>query len=393
MAAGLDAPLTVLRGVGPETAADYARLGLHTLHDLLLHFPRRYDDYSRLKTINRLEFGEECSVIATVWEAHLRPFRGGHSKMLKVILSDTTGTMEATWFNQEWLAKQLTPGRQIVVSGRISEYLGRLTIVPDEWEDLDRELLSTGRIVPVYPANADLKQKNIRKLTAQVVEYWAPRQPDPLPADLVAQAGLLTYAQALAQIHFPDDLAKLESARHRLAFDELLLLQLGTQRQRRDWQSQAGRPLTVTDEWLQGFLAAMPYTLTGAQQRAVTDLRADMARAVPMNRLLQGDVGSGKTAVAAVAMAAAIQAGAQAAIMAPTSILAEQHYQTLLKLLAPVTAAPGVGEPGMVRLLQGATPAAEKAEIYSGLQSGAIKAVVGTHALIEAPVEFANLGL
>ena len=388
IAAGIDAPLTVLHGVGPETASHFARLGINSLRDLLLHFPRRYDDYSRLKTINRLEFGEECSVIATVWEAHLRPFRGGHSKMLKVILSDTTGTLEVTFFNQEWLAKQFTPGRQIVISGRISEYLGRLTIVPEEWEDLDRELLSTGRIVPVYPANADLRQKNIRKLTAQVVQYWAARQPDPLPAAVVAEAGLMTYGEALAQIHFPDDQTKLEAARHRLAFDELLLLQLGSQRQRRDWQSHSGQPLTMSDEWLQSFTTSLPYTLTTAQQRAVADIRADLARDVPMNRLLQGDVGSGKTAVAAVAMAAAIHCGAQAAIMAPTSILAEQHYQTLLTLLAPVA-----GEAGAVRLLQGSTPAGEKEEVYAGLQSGQIKAVVGTHALIEAPVEFANLGL
>ena len=386
--AGLDAPLTVLRGVGPETAADYARLGINTLRDLLLHFPRRYDDYSRLKTINRLEFGEECSVIATVWEAHLRPFRGGQSKMLKVILSDTTGTLEVTFFNQEFLAKHFTPGRQIVISGRISAYLGRLTIIPEEWEDLDRELLSTGRIVPVYPANADVKQKAIRKLTMQVVQYWAARQPDPLPAEVVSAAGLMTYGEALAQIHFPDDQAKLEAARHRLAFDELLLLQLGTLRQRRDWQSHTALALSVGDDWLQSFVAGLPYTLTGAQQRVVADLRADMARDVPMNRLLQGDVGSGKTAVAAVAMAAAIYSGTQAASMAPTSILAEQHYQTLLKLLAPVA-----GEPGAVRLLQGSTSAGEKEEIYAGLRSGAVKAVVGTHALIEAPVEFANLGL
>ncbi len=387
-AAGLDAPLTVLHGVGPETAADYERLGLNTLRELLLHFPRRYDDYSRLKTINRLEFGEECSVIATVWEAHVRPFRGGQGKMLKVILSDTTGTLEVTFFNQEYLVKHMTPGRQIVISGRISEYLGRLTIIPEEWEDLDRELLSTSRIVPVYPANADLRQKNIRKLTAQVVQYWAPKQPDPLPAAVVAAAGLMSYSEALAQIHFPDDQARLEAARHRLAFDELLLLQLGTQRQRRDWQSHAGQPIRPGDDWLQSFVGSLPYTLTGAQQGAVADIRADLARDVPMNRLLQGDVGSGKTAVAAVAMAAAIHSGAQAAIMAPTSILAEQHYQTLLKLLAPVA-----GDPGAVRLLQGATPAAEKEEIYAGLSSGVIKAVVGTHALIEATVEFANLGL
>jgi ATP-dependent DNA helicase RecG len=386
--AGLDAPLTVLHGVGPETAKDYERLGIVSLRDLLLHFPRRYDDYSQLKTINRLEVGEEVSVIATVWEAHVRPFRGGQRKMLKVILSDTTGTLGVTFFNQEFLAKQFTPGRQIVISGRIDTYLGRLTIVPSEWEDLDRELLSTGRIVPVYRANADLRQKNIRKLTSQVVKYWAHRQPDPLPADVVASAGLMPYSEALAQVHFPDNQESLAGARHRLAFDELLILQLGSLKQRRDWQANAAAPREVDDQWLQSYLATLPYSLTGAQQRAVADIRVDMARAVPMNRLLQGDVGSGKTAVAAAAMAIAIQAGAQAAIMAPTSILAEQHFKTLSQYLAPV-----LGQPEALRLLQGSSTALEKEEVYAGLRSGEVKAVVGTHALIEGPVEFAHLGL
>jgi ATP-dependent DNA helicase RecG len=390
-AVGVDAPLTVLRGVGPERAADYARLGLSSLRDLLQYFPRRYDDYSQMKTINRLEYGEECSVIATVWEAHVRPMRGGR-KMLKVVLSDSTGALEVTFFNQDYLIKEMRPGRQIVISGRIDQYLGRLVIKPDEWEDIDRELLSTGRIVPVYRVNADISRKSLRKLTSQVVQFWAPRQPDPLPPDIVASAGLMRYGEALAQIHFPDSQARLAEAQHRLAFDELLLLQLGALRQRREWQAHDGQPLVVADEWLAGFLGTLPWPLTAAQQRALADIRADVARNVPMNRLLQGDVGSGKTAVAAAAMAVALQAGAQAALMAPTSILAEQHHRTLLRLLAPVVGGPEAAQRG-VRLLQGAGTALEKEEIYAGLRSGEIKAVVGTHALIEGPVEFANLGL
>jgi ATP-dependent DNA helicase RecG len=388
---GVDAPLTVLRGIGPEKAADYARLGITSLRDLLLHFPRRYDDYSQMKTINRLEFGEECSVIATVWEAHVRPMRGGR-KMLKVTLSDSTGALEVTFFNQDWLVKEMRPGRQIVISGRIDQYLGRLVIKPDEWEDIDRELLSTGRIVPVYRVNADISRKSMRRLSSQVVQYWAPKQPDPLPPAVVAGAGLMRYGEALAQIHFPDSQARLAEAQHRLAFDELLLLQLGALRQRREWQAHNGQPLVVGDDWLAGFLATLPWPLTSAQQRALDDIRADIARDVPMNRLLQGDVGSGKTAVAAAAMGITLQAGAQAALMAPTSILAEQHHRTLLRLLAPVAGGPEAAERS-VRLLQGASTALEKGEIYAGLRSGEIKAVVGTHALIEGPVEFANLGL
>jgi ATP-dependent DNA helicase RecG len=222
----------------------------------------------------------------------------------------------------------------------------------------------------------------------QVIQYWAPRQPDPLPADLVERAGLMKYSDALAQIHFPDNQERLAAAQHRLAFDELLMVQLGVMRQRRQWQSHAGTPLPATDEWLEGFLGTLPYPLTGAQRRAVNEVRADMSRDVPMNRLLQGDVGAGKTAVAAVAMALAVQAGSQAAIMAPTSILAEQHHRTLWNLLGPA-----VGDPNAIRLLQGSTTAFEKAEIYAGLRSGAIKVVVGTHALIEGPVEFEKLGL
>jgi len=388
-AAGVDSPLTVLYGVGPENAAKFKRLGLNTLRDVLVYFPRRYDDYSRMKTINRLEYGEECTVIGTITESHQRRIRGGQSTLFKVVLSDATGMLEISFFNQPWLAQQLTTGKQVVVSGRVDQYLGRLTLVPDEWEYLDRELLNTGRIVPVYRLTSGVLQRSLRKVTAQVVQYWARKMPDALPAEMVQRAGLLSYGEALAHIHFPDNEAALEAAKHRLAFDELLLLQLGVMRQRKEWQSANGRPLAVPDDWLSSFAGSLPYALTHAQQRALADVRADMGRNVPMNRLLQGDVGSGKTAVAAAAMAVAVQAGAQAALMAPTSILAEQHYRTICNLLQASIPNPQYA----IRLLQGSTPASEKDEIYNGLRSGAVKVVVGTHALIEAPVEFANLGL
>ncbi len=389
IAAGLDASLTVLYGVGPEHAAKFQRLGLNTLRDVLLYFPRRYDNYSKMKTINRLEYGEECSVIGTIWESHQRRIRGGQATMLKVVLSDATGMLEITFFNQPWLAQQLTAGKQVVVSGRVDQYLGRLTLVPDEWEYLDRELLNTGRIVPVYRLTSGVLQRGLRKITAQVVQYWARKQADPLPAEMVERAGLMSYGEALAHIHFPDGEASLDAAKHRLAFDELLLLQLGVIRQRKEWQAANGTPLAIPDDWLTSFVGAMPYALTNAQTRALADVRADVGRKVPMNRLLQGDVGSGKTAVAAAAIAVAVQAGAQAALMAPTSILAEQHYRTLCNLLQASIPNPQYA----IRLLQGSTPASEKDEIYNGLRSGAVKVVVGTHALIEAPVEFANLGL
>lgn len=384
---GLDAPLTVLNGVGPETAKKYEKLGLNTLRDLLMYFPRRYDDYSKMKTIHRLEYGEECSVLGTITDARERRIKGGQSTLFKVVLSDTTGQIEISFFNQSWLKNQLTVGKQVVVAGRVDQYLGRRVLVPTEWEPLDRDLLHTGRIVPVYRLTQGVTSHALRKLTAQVTQYWARKQADPLPPEMIERNGLLTYGETLAQIHYPDSEAKLEEARHRLAFDELLLLQLGILRQRQEWQSATGRPMKVEDTWLNSLLDSFPYKLTGAQTRALADIRVDMARATPMNRLLQGDVGSGKTAVAAATMALAVRAGAQAAIMAPTSILAEQHYRGLTSLLSAVV------QPNEIRLLQGATPANEKEEIYAGLKSGAIKVVIGTHALIEAPVEFANLGV
>lgn len=387
--AGLDAPLTVLFKVGPETFKNFQRLGLNTLRDLLHFYPRRYDDYSKMKTINRLEYGEECSIIGTITSSQIRRFRNSPQGALKVVLSDATGAIELTYFNaSQWLQRDLSVGKQIVVAGRIQQYLGRFTLTNPDWEYLDRDLLHAGRIVPIYRLTAGLSQQAVRRIVAQVTDRWADQEIDPLPPEILSRAGVLPLRLALKQIHYPDSDAQLAAAQHRLAFDELLLLQLGVLRQRQEWQAFSTAPLTIGDEAWLAFVNALPYRLTGAQVRALADIRGDLARPAPMNRLLQGDVGSGKTVVAAAALLLAAHAGAQAALMAPTSILAEQHYRNLSQLLAP-----SLGQPSAIRLLQGATPAAEKEEIYAGLKSGEIKIVIGTHALIESPVEFARLGL
>jgi ATP-dependent DNA helicase RecG len=381
---GPDAPLTVLRGIGPKQAENLQRLGLRTMGDTLYFFPRRYVDYSAIKTINQLEFGQEVTVLAVVWEAYNKRIQGGRSSMLKCILRDGTGTIEAPWFNQPWLVNKLTQGRQVQVAGRVDEYLGRLTLKNAVLEDLDREALGTGRIVPIYPLTKDVSATALRRWMYEAVGYTAPKVVDPLPESIRTRINLLPLSEALLQIHFPDSQEKLAAARKRLAFDEMLLLQLGVQRQRQEWKSEIGQALRVFDEKLNALIATLPYELTGAQKRAVADIRADLAKPVPMNRLLQGDVGSGKTVVAALAMAVAVGAGAQAAIMAPTAILAEQHYRNISKLL---------GEDISTALLLGATPDSEKQRIYDGLRDGSIKIVIGTQALIQEKVEFANLGL
>jgi ATP-dependent DNA helicase RecG len=229
----------------------------------------------------------------------------------------------------------------------------------------------------------------MRRLMQQVLEEWENRIPDFLPDSVLERTNLPGRSWSVQQIHFPDSYEYLSHARTRLSFDELFVFQMSMLANRRDWQSIPGQPLQVSDEWLEQFVAALPYPLTGAQVRALDDIRADIAKDVPMNRLLQGDVGSGKTVVAATAMAMAVQQGKQAALMAPTSILAEQHARSIGRLLQQ---SPG-GEQMQVRLLTGNTGETEREEIYRGLAEGWIHIVIGTHALIQGGVNFHDLGL
>jgi len=386
---GLAAPLTTISGIGPKSAKTLERLGLHTLGDLLWYLPRRYVDYSQLKTINRLWYGEEVTVLATVEEIKVRPARGGQLKLVEAVVGDGTGSLRVTWFNQPWIANSLRVGDAVALSGRIDQYLGRLTMNAPEWEPLERQQLHTSRIVPVYALTAGVTARWLRRVIDSVVRRLAPRLPDPLPEDLRQRHGLVTRAEAVQQIHFPATWDDLRRAQERLAFDEMLLLQLAVMRQRRDWSDLRRPPLSVDDGWLERFRAGLPYPLTTAQEAAIADLRQDLASGKPMNRLLQGDVGSGKTIVAAAAIGVTVAAGAQAAVLAPTSILAEQHFHTLREILPTATGIPAEG----IRLLIGATPEAEKAEIRQALESGALPVVVGTHALLEDPVQFARLGL
>jgi ATP-dependent DNA helicase RecG len=386
---GLDAPLTAIAGIGPKSAKTLERLGLRSLGDLLWHLPRRYDDYSKLKTISRLWYGEDVTIIATVDEIHMRPTRGGKVKLVEAVVSDGTGALRVTWFNQPWIVDRLRPGRAVVMAGRVEQYLGRLTMNSPEWEPIERQQLHTNRIVPVYPLTAGVTAKWLRRVISSVVGRMAPRMPDPLPESIRSEAGLMALGSALQQVHFPDSWEQLEKAQHRLSFDEMFLLQLGVLRQKREWTALSTRPLPCDDGWAARFTGALPFPLTEAQTKAFSDVRADLGRDRPMNRLLQGDVGSGKTVISAAAIGIAVANGAQAALMAPTSILAEQHYQTMLGLLP---GAAGISRE-RIRLLLGATPSAEKEEIRRSLADGSLAVIVGTHALLEDPVTFSNLGV
>jgi len=390
---GLEAEISVLPSVGVVQSKRLAKLGVHTIGDLLQLFPRRYDDYSQLKTIRELTPGEDVTIMVNIRNTTLRKL-GGKRTLLKCVVSDRTGSLEITWFNQPYLQKQLQVGRQIVVSGRVEQYLGRPTMNAPEWEPLDKEQIHTGRLVPVYPLTEGVTSRWLRRLIKQTLDHWVDRVPDHLPQASRQRHNLIGLSKALREIHFPSNEKSLAEARRRLTFDEFLLLQLGVLRQRQAWREQEGRALAIDKTALDKFIIALPYSLTGAQERALDDILRDISAATPMNRLLQGDVGSGKTVVAAAATVGAIRAGYQAALMAPTEILAEQHYKNFTALLENVTAAGSAGDrPVVVRLLTGSNTAAEKQTIRQELEDGTIDVIIGTHALIQEGVQFRRLAL
>ena len=384
---GVDAPVMRLQNVGPAHAKKLLKLGIATVGDLLYHFPRRYDDYSKLKTISQLVYGEEVTLLVTVCEAHTRESHRGGVTITTVLLADTTGKINATFFNQPFLQQQFKSGRRIVISGRVDQDLGHLSFKHPEWEPFSKDLLHTARIVPVYPLTEGITNRWLRRLIKGIVEYWAPKAADALPEPIRARENLLDAPTALSEIHFPTSPEKMDAARRLLALDEFLLIQLGVLRQRRQWRQVPGRALRADDALQKSFLASLPFQLTNAQQRVLQEILGDIKRPQPMSRLLQGDVGSGKTVVAAAAMLTAAANDAQAALLAPTEILAEQHYKTLSAILAKQA------NPPRVRLLTGGLKNREKEQARAEIAAGEIDVAVGTHALIQEDVEFKDLAL
>jgi len=396
----LKSHVTALSGVASALAQKLNRIGVSTIEDLLYLFPRRHEDFSSLKSISQLHYGEEATVTGIIQEArnHRTP-RG--VRLFKIAVSDGTGFIEATWFNQPFLARAMVPGSRVVLSGRLDEYMGRLVFSSPQWELWSKELIHTGRLVPVYPSTEGLTQRRLRSLIRPLVRAWAPRLVDALPPSLRQRYSLVDLATATRQIHFPDDKGCLERARQRLCFEEFLLLQLGVLQQRLAWQQVPGRQFSVDHARLETLIRALPFSLTSAQQRVLSDIIADIQRTSPMSRLLQGDVGCGKTVVALLAMLQALANSMQAVIMAPTEVLAEQHYHTLIRILQGMgeklaghdPAAARLASEANVGILIGSLNSAEKEERRRQIQAGEVNIVVGTHALIQEGVEFKDLGL
>ncbi len=396
----LDQPLTYLKGIGPKNSDRLAKLGLYTVRDVLYYYPRDHIDYARQVTIRNLEPGETVTIVGTVKRCTcFNSPRNAKLTIFELLIRDRSGQLKISRFfagsryrHRGWQERQkrLYPlGSTVAASGLVKQNKYGLTLDDPDIELLDSagaiDSLTVGRVVPVYPLTEGVAADLVRRAVVGALPA-AVGLKDPLPAALREQQGLVKLPIAIAHIHFPPDSDALAAARRRLVFDEFFYLQLGLLRRRQEQrQVQTEVTLTPTGRLIDAFYQVLPFALTAAQQRVVNEILNDLQQPTPMNRLVQGDVGSGKTVVAVVAILAAIQAGYQAALMAPTEVLAEQHYRKLVSwfnlLHLPV------------ELLTGSTRAAKRREMFAQLQSGELPLLVGTHALIEDPVQFQALGL
>jgi ATP-dependent DNA helicase RecG len=309
------------------------------------------------------------------------------------------------WFNQPYLVKKLTTNTRIILSGRVSLFKGRLVFQSPEWELVEgQEYVHTGRLVPVYSLTQGMRPRQVRKIMKDFIDLWAGQVTDFLPSELGGRLGLLELPVAISQAHFPEDETLRDKARVRLAFDELFLLQLGVMARKREWQqSRPGNPLDTGRPVLTGFIESLPFTLTSAQERVLAEVMGDLEKSRPMCRLLQGEVGSGKTVIATAALLAAVANGYQGAFMAPTEILAEQHFTTVCQLLSRMSPAKDEGyiksydsildRPLKIALLIGDINQAGKKDVRRHIQRGEIDIVIGTHALVQKGVDYHKLGL
>lgn len=396
----LDQPLTQLAKIGPRSADKLAKLGLYTIQDLLYYYPRDHIDYARQVKIRDLKVGETVTLVATVRRCTcFSSPRNPKLTIFELTIKDSSGQLKISRFfagnryRRGWQEQQkrlYPPGASIAASGLVKESKYGITLDNPEIEVLDHpgrgiDSLTVGRVVPVYPLTEGVQPDLIRRAVVAALPIVTQLR-DPLPASLRQRYDLIDLATAIAQIHFPSDSNALDAARRRLVFDEFFYLQLGLlKRRQHQRREQVSAVLMPQGQLIQQFYQALPFELTSAQERAIGDILRDLQATSPMNRLIQGDVGSGKTVVAVVALLAAIQSGCQAALMAPTEVLAEQHYRKLVEwfnqLYVPV------------ELLTGSTKTAKRRQIHTQLQTGELPVLVGTHALIQETVSFQRLGL
>ena len=388
--------LQFVKGIGPQRAKLLANLGLHAVEDALYYLPTRHEDRSQLTPLRSLKPNDVTTVSGTI-RAISPPPRGRPRVPLSALLSDGTGFLTCVWFGQAYLERVFQRGQRLIVHGKIQRYRsGPLQMQVKDFEIVEDEsgegpaepgdeTLHTGRLVPVYGLTRGLTARPMRRLMKRLVDGYVDGLDDPLPDALRARHHLELLSLALRAGHFPKTDADYASARRRLVYDEFLLLQLGLAIRRHRQGRQPGLAMNPPGALARRLLASLPFALTPAQDRVWREIRMDMAAPYPMNRLLQGDVGSGKTVVAALAILTAVESGYQTALMAPTEILAEQHLMTLTQLLEPLAVE--------VALLTNAVKGKARERVAAGTADGSIKCVVGTHALVQGDVRFRRLGL
>ena len=402
----LDTGVAALKGIAKPTVAKLRRLGVGTVRDLVHLYPNRHNNFANIRKIADLEYGEEQTIVATVWEA-TETSQGPKRRSTQAVLGDDTGNVRAIWFNQPYLAKTFRSGTTLVISGKVNVFRGQFVFEAPEYELLtgQEELVHTGRLVPVYPTVSGLPQRTLRRIVKRALDFGVPQLVEHLPDEARHRNGLIGLSNAVAQMHYPDSDADWKAARLRLAFDELLMLQLSVIKRKTAWQQdEAGISLEADEGVIDGFVGSLPFSMTAAQQTVLGEILDDIKESRPMSRLLQGDVGSGKTVVAAAALLVAAANGYQGALMAPTEILSEQHFLSLSRLFDPdgasvasenvVAASPGyLGRPLTIGLLLGSLPKKAKTAVQERIAAGEVDIVIGTQALIQREVDVPRLGL
>lgn len=366
-------------GVGAATAKRLERLGITTVEDLLKHYPRRYEDYSNLLPINAIKPGPVTIRGQFLQVASRRALRNPRLSITEAIISDGTGTIKAIWFNQPYLKNTLPIGKEVLISGKLEFRNQDLALQGPTYEAVGDNSKHTARIVPVYPETVGLTSKQLRNLIMPLLPL-AEGLPDPLPVETIKNNKLLPYSQALRAIHFPQSQHELDAARHRLAFEELFFLMLTSLVIKREIQTETAPIVKFDPGVAKQFTDALDFSLTDAQRQAAWQILQDLERSVPMNRLLEGDVGSGKTVVAAMAATMAMSQGHQVALLVPTEILARQHFAKIGPLVE------SLGYKSELIMAKSKTKTSNVDSLASNL-------FIGTHALLSKQIEFINLGL
>ena len=382
----LDAPIQYLKGIGPKRAKLFHQLGINTVEDLLYYFPRRYEDRTNFISISKLEEGKTYTIKAQVLakRGH-QSFRRRGFSITEVAVSDATGKIFCVWFNQPYLKEYFKVGSNLIFYGRVERYGNKLQMKSPEFEIVSEETkdINIGRIVPIYSLPEKITQRNFRSMVKHALDKYLPRINDFLSFDIRSRHNLLNLAKSLINIHFPENFDLQNLAYRRLAFEEFFIFQVPLVLRKLKKKTKAGISHKVEGELVKNFIAALPFRLTLAQEKVIAEIKQDMVHHQVMQRLLQGDVGSGKTIVATIACLFAIQGGYQAAFMVPTEILAKQHFEKIKNQNKEIK----------IGLLAGSLHKKEKEKTYKEIKKGKIDLVIGTHALLEESVEFKNLGL